>query len=83
MTKQLGMMYLLYYMRGQVIKIMNDFEHIREMFKGQQPEQIILSWLSTENNLICHLSAWEDNYKKDMEFRKNKTFNNDNDIITL
>ena len=83
MTKQLSMMHILYYMRGQVTRMMRDFEHIGKLLGNKPPEKVILSWLNTENNLINHLSAWEENYKKDIMFRKNKTFNNNNDIITL
>jgi hypothetical protein len=68
-------------MRGHVAKMMHDSSHMREMFGNIPPEQIILSWLNTENNLINHLSAWEGNYKKDIEFRKSGIF--DNNTITL
>ena len=81
MTKQLGMMHILYYMRGHVAKMMHDFSHMREMLGNLPPEIVILNWLNTENNLINHLSAWEENYKKDLEFKKSGIF--DNDTITL
>lgn len=81
MTKQLGMMHILYYMRGQVARMMHDFEHIRKLLENKPPEKVILKWLDTENNLINYLSAWEENYKKDFEFKKSGIF--DNDTITL
>ena len=82
MTKQLGMMHILYYMRGQVERMMRDFEHIREMLGNKPPEKVMLSWLNTENRLFEHLSAWEENYKKDLAFKKSGIFDN-RDIITL
>ena len=81
MTKQLGMMHILYYMRRQVARMMHDFSHVREMLGNLPPEIVILNSLNTENNLINHLSAWEENYKKDLEFKKSGIF--DNDTITL
>lgn len=80
MTKQLGMMHILYFMRGRVAKIMHDFNNMREMLGNLPPEKVILNWLNTENNLIDHLSAWEENYKKDLEFKKSGIFDN---TITL
>lgn len=81
MTKQLGMMHILYYMRVKVERMVRDFSHLREILGNLPPERVILSWLNTENNLINHLSAWEENYKKDLEFKKSGIF--DNDTITL
>lgn len=81
MTKQLGMMHILYYMRRQVASLMHDFSHMRELLGNKPPELVILNWLSTENRLFEHLSSWEENYKKDLESKKRKTFNND--TITL
>ena len=80
-TKQLGMMHILYYMRGHVAKMMHDFSHMREMFGNIPPERVILDWLNTENNLINYLSAWEEKYKNDLGFKKSGIF--DNDTITL
>lgn len=77
MTKQLGMMHILYYMRGHVEKMMHDFEHIREMLGDIPPEKVILNWLNTENNLINYLSAWEESYYKDILFKgKREIFDN-------
>lgn len=70
MIKQLGMMHILYYMRVKVYHLLKDFEQIREMLAGKTPEQVILSWINTENRLIEHLSEWEKNYIKDMTFKK-------------
>ena len=81
MTKQLGMMHILYYMRRQVARMMRDFIHTREILGNMSPETAILNWLDTENNLINYLSVWEGNYKKDIEFRKSGIF--DNNTITL
>lgn len=81
MIKQLGMMHILYHMRGRVAKMMHDFSHMREILGNIPPEKVILHWLNTENNLINHLSSWEECYKKDLEFKKSGIF--DNDTITL
>lgn len=82
MVKQLGMMHILYYMRGQVERMMHDFEHIGKMLGNKPPEKVMLSWLNTENRLFEHLSEWEGNYKRDLEFKKSGIFDN-RDIITL
>jgi len=80
MVKQLGMMHILYYMRVKVYHLLHDFEHIRELLGNKPPEKVILSWINTENKLFEHLSAWEENYYKDILFKDKREIFDNRDI---
>jgi hypothetical protein len=57
-------------MRVKVYHLLQRVKDIREKFVDETPEQVIFSWIDTENKLIEHLSDWEKNYTKDMAFKK-------------
>ena len=73
MVKQLGMMHVLYHIRGKMYMLTQQLPDCtkRSPFIGSPTiEDALLKWMRTESEVIERLDGWEKGYKFDVNYKK-------------
>jgi hypothetical protein len=75
MIKQLGMMHILYHMRGRMAKMMHDFSHMREILGNIPPEKALVRQVTSLSkgkaylhHLRLYLTAQDVNYEVNSKY---------------